>query len=464
MPRQTRTARSQNGGETSSTLEGSGDGQRQQAIGEGGGNPPQPPGDDGHASEVRDFVPTLDERLAQARRRRTELVKQRELDAILAQIETLERTAPDPEVAAQARRRLEELQKQQELQETLAQIEALERGEVLPPPATVPPPPSSSGSISHTRGSKRTRSASSDEEEDRGLSIRPAKLSEYHGKTIREHRDWMEECDTVFRQAHRYFKTDKDRILYAMLALRGSPRQLWGSYEKVHRLEQEHHTWEFFSGFLIDLIQNPMNRQIRTSQEIQDAYQRNNQSARRFDQYLKNLEDQLPPMDEFHQGSIFLTKLRPNLRKAVLMTIPVPQKRSELVDLADRLEDVDADKPMKDDSRPPRGREAEGAQLGNRGRRDRSTATGGGPTRDSLPPRSRRDAGGTQANRNDKADITCYNCGERGHIRPNCTKPAANDQRVPVGSVTTLEDYAVEPTGKGHPSSENPRKDKGKQD
>ena len=109
MSRQTRTTRSQNRGEMSGTLEGSRDGQRQQAVGEGSGNPPQPPGDDGHASGVMGLVPTLDERLAQARRRRTELVKQRELDTILAQIETLERTALDPEVAAQARRRLEEI-------------------------------------------------------------------------------------------------------------------------------------------------------------------------------------------------------------------------------------------------------------------------------------------------------------------------------------------------------------------
>ena len=64
------------------------------------------------------------------------------------------------------------------------------------------------------------------------------------------------------------------------------------------------------------------------------------------------------------------------------------------MDLADRLEDVEADKPMKDDSRPPRGREAEGAQRGNRRRRDRSTATGSGHTQENLPPRLRRDVGG----------------------------------------------------------------------
>ena len=445
-------------------MEGSRDGQRQQTAGGSSQIPPHPPEGNDHIAEEVGQVPNLDERLSQAQRRRTELLKQRELDSILAQIETLERTAPDPEVAIQARRRLEELQKQQELGETLAQIEALERGEVhtspvideanalprrnaLDTPAIIPPPPSRTGSTSRTRGSKRTRSASSDEE-DRGPYIRPAKLSEYFGKTIREHRDWMEECDTVFRQAHRYFKTDKDRILYAMLALRGSPRQLWGSYEKAHRLEQEHHTWEFFSGFLIDLIQNPINRQIRTSQEIQDSYQRNNQSARKFDQYLKNLEDQLPPMDEFHQGSIFLTKLRPNLRKAVLMTIPVPQKRSELVDLADRLEDVDADKPMKDDSRPPRSREAGETQSGNKNK-DKSKG---------------KDAGDSHGNRTDKADITCYNCGERGHIRTNCTNPTANEQRAPVGSVAAPADPAVEPTGKGRPSSKEPRKDQGKTD
>ena len=57
-------------------------------------------------------------------------------------------------------------------------------------------------------------------------------------------------------------------------------------------------TWEDYKRFFLDLIENPMNRQISTAQNYQDAAQGATQSVQSFATYLDTLEAELQPYDE----------------------------------------------------------------------------------------------------------------------------------------------------------------------
>ena len=56
---------------------------------------------------------------------------------------------------------------------------------------------------------------------------------------------------------------------------------------------QEGYTWEQYKTFLLDLIEDPANRELDAAQLYEDAKQRPGQTAQQFKQYLITLEGQL---------------------------------------------------------------------------------------------------------------------------------------------------------------------------
>ena len=60
-----------------------------------------------------------------------------------------------------------------------------------------------------------------------------------------------------------YFRTDADKILYAMKLLKGDPRDIWFRHEKIISLEET--TWEYFKKFFLDIIKDPVNRELNAA-------------------------------------------------------------------------------------------------------------------------------------------------------------------------------------------------------
>ena len=220
--------------------------------------------------------------------------------------------------------------------------------------------------------------------------------------------------------------------------------------------------------FLLNQIEDPVNRELDINQAYADATQRSGQSVRDFDAYLNSLEAQMLPYSEEQRTSHFFTKLRPELRAAVTDVQTVPTRRNELVSLATRLENN-----RKRRNPASRGNHTS-SQENNRG----GKSGGSGSNTNSNP--KQQGAGQTPAQRNKstkgskpkgQADkkakeehlktVQCYNCNEMGHYANNCPHPKVDNRdanSVPVGAVGNIQGNAVPASGKGKPSSENPQR------
>ena len=103
-------------------------------------------------------------------------------------------------------------------------------------------------------------------------------------------------------------------------------------------------TWENYKRFFLDLIENPMNHQISTAQNYQDAAQGATQSVQSFTTYLDTLEAELQPYDEVQRQDHLLTRLRPDLRQAIIAYPEVSDNQQDLITLTSHMESNMRDK------------------------------------------------------------------------------------------------------------------------
>ena len=376
--------------------------------------------DDSHPDPAN----SIDEQIAQATQERDRLLKKRQLDALQAEIGALKRHETEPNQAHDDN---------DDDDDTGTQ------------------------STSVVTGTKRAHDGT-----DAPVAYKkrsPIKLREYWGKTTREHREWIRDAEVAFRWTPWHFQTDEEKIIYAMPELRGEPRDLWFSYEaEVPASEQ---TWQDFTGFLLNLIGDPVNRQIDVAQAYAEASQRSHQSVRTFAAYLSTLENQLPAYNEEHRRSHLFTKLRPELRIAITNVQSVPNTREGLINLAARLETnlrkegvlPTKNKKEKDDPQ----------EHGHNKDKKKTAKTASGTQRqkrfdtDTRPKRNE-----SSYNNRDITNVTCYTCNKKGHYSSSCTDEKAKEQkwnanRVPVASVSNTHRVS-EDKGKDSPSSKAPKR------
>jgi hypothetical protein len=242
--------------------------------------------------------------------------------------------------------------------------------------------------------------------------IQPEKLPKYTGKSVREHRNWVQTAEVAFRLQGASMESDERRILFASQYLDGEPRDAWFARESTMNVDTL--TWEEFTQFLLNLIEDPVNRLLSDAQTLQDAYQRPNQTARAFDTFLSNIESRFTEQYTEEQRRMnYFTKLRPELRGALLNYQDLPATRQGIVELATRLENNQGNAGRKPRSRP---HEGEQTYPNKRARLD---------DRSSPPPHRQ---GANRAPPMRPHAITCYNCQEKGHKAAECPKKDASQQ------------------------------------
>ena len=342
---------------------------------------------------------------------------------------------------ANATRTRDALAKKHRLQELTEEIQAFERGE------------------------KRTATASWESAGPAKVqrNLRPKDLKIFHAKSTREHRNWVRDAEEQFRLTPQNFITDEDKILWCNQFLGDDPKEQYHN-EKAKDLN-EVSTWATYVSFLLNLIEDPVNRELDLAQAYADASQRPSQSVREFDAYLNSLEAQMLPYSEEQRTSHFFTKLRPEIRAAVTDVQTVPTKRNELVSLATRLEN------NRRRRNPDKGKGNHSSSQGNH----KSGKSGGSGSHTNT---NQPDAGQATASRNKNQKgskskrqrdpksteeflktIQCHKCKQMGHYANKCPNPGVDDANsVPVGSVGNIEGRAVPAQGKGNPSSETPRR------
>ena len=326
------------------------------------------------------------------------------------------------------------LLKEQRLASIQREVQALRRRDATDPPVgnlLIPDneeEEEEDGSLSRTSRTTRSSKRHAEEALDATIikrNIRPERLSTYAGKSVRDHLNFVRSAETAFRLTPENFPTDEAKILYAMQYLVGEPRDAWYRHQEVVPIETLQ--WEYFTDYLLNLVEDPVNRQLHSAQSYSEAIQRPGQSVQAFAAYLSTLEAQLPPYKEEQLVMHFFTKLRPEVRKALSNYQNLPDKRDSLVALAARLESNlrepggATSRRGQTDTRPVRG-----AAPVNRKVVEHTTLT----RTENVPARSNTFTSKMKA----RSDVTCYRCQGKGHYSNECTRPPSNPNHIRVSA------------------------------
>ena len=127
-----------------------------------------------------------------------------------------------------------------------------------------------------------------------------------------------------------------NQILWAMQFLEKKSRDIWYRHEKISLIALKN--WTFFKQFLLDLIEDSMNRNLHYAQSFNDAKQRSHQFVNDFDVYLSSIEEYLFLFTKTQLISNYYTKLRSELRKMLRNYQNISNTRRDMIVLVARFE------------------------------------------------------------------------------------------------------------------------------
>ena len=274
----------------------------------------------------------------------------------------------------------------------------------------------------------------------------------------------MRDADVAFALTPWNFDDEEDKILWAMQSLKGDPKEQW--HNEHARAPVIASSWEYFTNFLLDKVEDPVNRQLDINQEFTDAKQQPSQSVAAFDAYLTSLEAQLPPFTESQRTSALMTRLRPKLQEAIIRIGTQPVDRNALLLLAACLETTT----RRSHARSSQGQQSGGASTG--GHKGSNRSNNSKPSQEERTVQSKKDkkenrksGSGSKFKSKSKdkewlKNIECFSCHKKGHYATDCCAPKTdgNPNNVPVRSIGNIGAHAVElsNSGKGKSSSKTP--------
>jgi hypothetical protein len=299
-----------------------------------------------------------------------------------------------------------------------------------------------------TDSHKRCHSTSSDaSSHSRFKGMKPKEPGEYVATTIRQHQDWVRDCENVFDIMRREYRKDRKKVAYAQQFVHGDKRETWERKQKGRAV-----TWEYFCETLKDLIENPELRGYHQAVRFLSASQKD-QTSSAFAAHLDQIEADLPLMTEDLRCLFFLCKLRPGLQKDIIQHDRMPSTREGLISLAMRLEEsyrlrgaiippaqtrtaAPVENKHPRDSGTKDGHSVRNSSMRNnfRGARtehDRGARTAHGrppsnPNRIPVAPNPRTSPVPKTNKDADLAHIRCYRCDRVGHYASSCTAKINN--------------------------------------
>ena len=276
---------------------------------------------------------------------------------------------------------------------------------------------------------------------ERSLPTIPNMLMPTHfeGKTLEDLDRYNHSCNRVFDYYESHFTSDTLKVKWAATLLRGIPADAWARDRSANPSRVNTISWAEYIEFLHSLQMLPGNRILESSRKHQAARQ-GNYSVREFYLYLERLESNLEPYTELQKKSHFLNAISPALRTKLIENgqATLCQTRYALVEAASLIEQNirqanpnskrNQESKPKDEQEKPNPAEGSGSRKRKRPHKsssDNQRNSGEGP---SIPQKPDDKFKKPQDNFKPRrgSNVTCFNCGKKGHIRPNCPEPRKN--------------------------------------
>jgi len=206
--------------------------------------------------------------------------------------------------------------------------------------------------------------------------------------------------------------------MWAMQYLEGEPKEAWYTRWERMLVAQEPLTWLAFTEFLLDQVDDPVNRRIDAAEKYNTANQKRDQTVRAFATYLDALESQMPQYNEAQLVMHLFAKLRPELRRALTNYHQIPTTREALISLASTLE-----------------RNVNKSNAINSTQQRPATVTHTTSSKTVTGHTTPASSSNTHAEPQRTFVPKCYSCGQMGHKAndPVCKNHTSSANKTPVG-------------------------------
>lgn len=259
------------------------------------------------------------------------------------------------------------------------------------------------------------------------LLPRPESHSVYGAKNRTNYNDWVRDSEMSFSKAPQSFLNAQQKIDWGYQYLTGALKTVWDVHVSARQRERDGKytaSWDEFKSKMLDQLGTLYERQLAASYAIKSAEQRPTQTPTDLLNYLRPQWDEIEQDNPTTQVLDFYHALHPDVRSQ-LDLLPQEKRRDlptveEQANIAWRRVKRSLHARKAEQSGKKRGNDdndANGVQSGAKGHKRPKKQTFIEKENSTNPK------GSTE----DPENITCWNCGEKGHKKPECRKDRIGD-------------------------------------
>ena len=272
------------------------------------------------------------------------------------------------------------------------------------------------------RNSAGETDASDSEENANLLRIRPNPPPLYGATSEQEWRTFVNALNAYWAGWPKRIRT-ANRIATSSSYFKGLAATDWA---ETTRQGREPTTWEGYLEYLHNLVADPANRKVTAYEKLKEIKQADGQSVRDLRSAIELLERDISPRSQEEEAFVLYTALRPSLKKEVLRELHGKiELREEVASVAKRYEEQ-ATAYRKAEKAPARS-----AEVQEKSSERSSTSKKKRKYWEIKKQEKRRRSSPTPKEKADKGapfEPTCYNCGKKGHLKPQCDQLASQEK------------------------------------
>ena len=286
-----------------------------------------------------------------------------------------------------------------------------------------------------------------------------AHIPEYNVHSVKDHNEWEREWRRLHAISPAYYQRDANKVNIAATKLRGPLADAWEREERA-AVDSQSITWRTFCDFLLNFIDDPVNRHSTMYRAWRRCTQRADEDLHTYYQRLETIQSEIPELSEDIKTMHLLSTMRPGLRRKLVELQKDTLPRNELLKVGASLErNADsgdntigvkkAKTPGADGETPVTttapsfkkfktnegNSSSRGGKSGFQRPRGDSQANRGGRhfERRGSAPNNIPVGDGKPRDRKPLSEMECYECHKTGHLKPNCPelrKRAAGASKV----------------------------------